>query len=1531
MNAKAKEVIMKIINCCIAITLIAVALFVGGSTEVQAATCTVTNLSDSGVGSLRQAILDANANPGPDTIVFEVAGTINVSSQLPELSDGGTTIDGTTAPGYTGSPVVVLRGGGWYPSGLKITSANNIVRGLQIDSFRYCARGAIEIVGSSASGNVIAGNFIGDVGAVALPNFYGIYVDGSPNNRIGSDGDGVDDAAEGNLISGNYNGAVYIIGTSATGNTIAGNLIGTDYSGTVALLPSSNHIRIEDAPANTIGGTTPGARNVIVRGYLRITGSDAIGNVVQGNFFGTDITGTIELGGNGIQIRYGASGNLIGGTVSGARNIIVATSSDGVLIEGEGVETTDNLVQGNLIGTDVTGTIALGSGRAVTIVQASNNTIGGTTSSARNILAATSQGVWIGGLGATGNVVQGNFIGTDITGTHALNNYDGIWISGHEADENMNNIIGGTEPGAGNLISGCAYDGIVLLDDSGGNIIQGNFIGTDVTGTISLPNGRDGIRIYTPRNTIGGNTPGAGNVICSNGGEGINIPTLVDNTFNSGNLVQGNYIGTDKSGTRMLGNTGNGVKIGGMNTTVGGPPSEAANTIAFNGGDGVVSVNVENTIRFNSIFSNSGLGIDIADNGVSINDPGDTNFEQNFPVITSATFDGANTTISGIINSKANTTFLIDLYGNTTGDPSGYGEGETYLGTTTSLTDGAGNGTWTLDVAGDVTGLVLSSTATDPTGNTSEFSAPQQTNTAPMVVDDAYNVNEDNTLNVEAPGVLGNDTDAESDPLMAILVSDVSHGTLTLNADGSFTYTPDADFNGTDTFTYKANDGTADSDPATVTITVDPVNDAPVANDQSVTTDEDTAVSITLTALDVDGDVLTYRVVTPPAYGSLSGTAPNLTYTPDLNYNGSDSFTYKANDGTVDSTVATVSITIRAVNDAPVAVDDAYSVDEDAALTVPASGVLTNDTDVEGDALTAVLVSGVSNGALTLHADGSFTYTPNADFNGMDSFTYKANDGTVDSDPATVTITVDPVNDAPVAADDTYSVDEDSTLTVGAPGVLSNDIDVDGDSLTAILVSPPANGTLTFNVNGSFTYEPDHDFNGTDSFSYQANDGTATSNVATVTIAVNSVNDAPVAENDIAETDENVPVDIDVLANDSDVDDDTLTVISVTDGANGTVAILDGSVRYSPNVGFAGEDSFTYTISDGNGGTATATVAVTVIPANKPPTASAGGPYSGDEGSAIVLSGASASDPDNDPLTISWGVDSALCSFDDATALKPTLTCDDNGSYIVTLTVDDGVNDPVSSSADVTVNNVAPSIDAITAPVDPVNINDQPVSVEVTFSDPGTADTHDVTWVWDGVSSDTQYGATSPASQAHTYAEAGVYVVTVTVTDDDGGSATQAYEFIVIYDPEGGFVTGGGWIDSPAGAYAPDQSLTGKANFGFVSKYKKGADTPTGETEFQFKVADLNFHSDSYDWLVVAGPKAMYKGVGTINGAGNYGFMLSAIDEKLTPSTDVDLFRIKIWDKDNDDVIVYDNQMGAEDDADPTTAIGGGSIVIHKE
>ena len=228
---------------------------------------------------------------------------------------------------------------------------------------------------------------------------------------------------------------------------------------------------------------------------------------------------------------------------------------------------------------------------------------------------------------------------------------------------------------------------------------------------------------------------------------------------------------------------------------------------------------------------------------------------------------------------------------------------------------------------------------------------------------------------------------------------------------------------------------------------------------------------------------------------------------------------------------------------------------------------------------------------------------------------------------------------------------------------------------------------------------------------------------------------------------------------------------------------------------------------------------------------------------------------------------------------------------------------------------------------------DQSALVSIEFTDLNVDDTHTAIFDWgDNIGATTVNVASGARTveDTYTYTQAGVYTVTLTVSDGYCEDSSAIYEYIVVYDPNGGFVTGGGWIDSPEGAYPADPTLTGKASFGFVSKYKKGATIPTGETEFQFKVADLNFHSAAYEWLVIAGARAMYKGTGTVNGEGNYGFMLTAIDEKLTPSTDVDMFRIKIWDIDNGDAIVYDNQIGDDDDAELTTGIGGGSIVIHK-
>jgi len=325
---------------------------------------------------------------------------------------------------------------------------------------------------------------------------------------------------------------------------------------------------------------------------------------------------------------------------------------------------------------------------------------------------------------------------------------------------------------------------------------------------------------------------------------------------------------------------------------------------------------------------------------------------------------------------------------------------------------------------------------------------------------------------------------------------------------------------------------------------------------------------------------------------------------------------------------------------------------------------------------------------------------------------------------------------------------------------------------------------------------------------------------------------------------------------------------------------------------------------------------------NNPPIADANGPYYGDEGSSISLDGTGSSDPDGDTLTYSWSVDnSSLCSFDDPTSSTPDLTCTNNGGFIVNLEVDDG-QDTDSETADLMVYNVAPTVGPINVDSTLVAVG-TPINASADFTDPGTNDTHTADWEWgDTTTSAGTVVGLSVGPDSHAYSEAGIYTIQLTVTDDDGDSGQSLFQYVVVYDPSAGFITGGGWFWSEPGAYVPDPNLEGKTNFGFVSKYKKGATIPEGNTEFQFHAGDLNFHFDSYDWLVVTGSNyARLKGVGTIdNGASEYKFMLWAGDG--TSVEKADTFRIKIWwEEDEVENVVYDNGMGQE--------IGGGNIVVH--
>lgn len=335
---------------------------------------------------------------------------------------------------------------------------------------------------------------------------------------------------------------------------------------------------------------------------------------------------------------------------------------------------------------------------------------------------------------------------------------------------------------------------------------------------------------------------------------------------------------------------------------------------------------------------------------------------------------------------------------------------------------------------------------------------------------------------------------------------------------------------------------------------------------------------------------------------------------------------------------------------------------------------------------------------------------------------------------------------------------------------------------------------------------------------------------------------------------------------------------------------------------------------------------------NQPPTAEAGGPYTTDEGSPVVLNASGSSDPDGDPLNYAWDLDND--SVFETPGMTATLTPLDGPATIeVGLQVTDGKGGVATDTVKINVNNVAPVVCPVIVPIEPQPVN-KSINVSALFTDAGILDTHitginygDGT-ITPGTVSETD--GSGSANGSHIYTAAGLYRVKVNVTDKDGGAGTATAElYVVIYDPNGGFVTGGGWINSLAGSYVADPTLSGKANFGFVSKYQKGATKPSGNTEFQFHAGDLNFHSNIYEWLVIAGAKAQYKGNGTINGAGDYGFMLTAIDSAINGGGNADKFRFKIWDV-AANITVYDNQLGAIDSADPTTVIQGGNIVIHK-
>ncbi|MGR5311748.1 retention module-containing protein, partial [Photobacterium damselae] len=531
-------------------------------------------------------------------------------------------------------------------------------------------------------------------------------------------------------------------------------------------------------------------------------------------------------------------------------------------------------------------------------------------------------------------------------------------------------------------------------------------------------------------------------------------------------------------------------------------------------------------------------------------------------------------------------------------------------------------------------------------------------------------------------------TDADGDNLTFKPGSDPTNGSVTVNSDGSWEYVPNPDFNGEDSFTVVVDDGNGGSDTITVTVNVTPVNDAPVGEDVSAETQEETAVTGQLTATDVDGDNLTFKPGTNPENGSVTINADgSWEYVPNPDFNGEDSFTVVVDDGNGGTDTITVTVNVTPVNDAPVGENVSAETQEETAVT----GQLTA-TDVDGDNLIFKPGTNPENGSVTVNPDGSWEYVPNTDFNGEDSFTVVVDDGNGGTDTITVTVNVTPINDAPVGEDVSAETQEETAVT----GQLTA-TDVDGDNLTFKQGSDPTNGSVTVNPDGSWEYVPNPDFNGEDSFTVVVDDGNGGTDTITVTVNVTPANDAPVGEDVTAETQEETAVTGQLTA--TDVDGDNLTFKPGSDPTNGSVTVNpDGSWEYVPNPDFNGEDSFTVVVDDGNGGTDTITVTVNVTPVNDAPV---GEDVSAETQEETAVTGQlTATDVDGDNLTFKPGSDptngSVTVNPDGSWEYVPNPNF--NGEDSFTVVVDDGNG----------------GTDTITVTVNVIPVNDAPVGENVT-------------------------------------------------------------------------------------------------------------------------------------------------------------------------------------------------------------------------
>ena len=689
----------------------------------------VTTTADVGPGSLRAAIYYATDHPG-SVVKFNIPASdpgysngvfnIHLTGHLPPLVANGMVIDGSTQPGFTSKPLIVVDASQILPETFTsdtvlVYSSSNQLKNISFTGFDW---NGLTLEYADATNNTISGCWFGldSTGTNAAPNAYqGILIaSGASGNIIGGT-----NALARNVISGNTQYGVFITDSNTTGNVVLGNYIGTDFSGSNALANGLSGVFVGNgASGNIIGGTNALGRNVMSGNsqYGVIITSNTTGNVVLGNYLGVNAGGSLMVSNalGGVFLAAGASQNIIGGTNAGAGNVISGNLGNGILLRGSNV--VNNAVQGNFIGTDATGTNALPNTVAgVTIdTGSSSNLIGGLVAGARNVISGNNlgydYGVIITGAGTSGNVVEGNYVGLGANGETAVSNYFGMMVSGGATD----NTFGGTVAGARNVISGNFSYGMLVKDPgTSGNVVEGNYVGLAAGGVTAVPDDF-GVIVYNgaTNNLIGGTSAGAANYVSGN-----YYGVCITDPGTSGNFVEGNFIGTDWTGTNGVGNYENvALQNNATGNFIGGIGAGAGNVIAFAGWDGVVLYGAgatNNSIRGNSVFDNYNLGIDLT---------GVANNLQNAPVITNAFGYGTGTIVSGTLNSSAAGIFFIDVYRNIVPGSGGYGQGQFYVGTVSVATDGSGNATFACtNSSGNYAGQYITATATSAGGDTSEF------------------------------------------------------------------------------------------------------------------------------------------------------------------------------------------------------------------------------------------------------------------------------------------------------------------------------------------------------------------------------------------------------------------------------------------------------------------------------------------------------------------------------------------------------------------------------------------------------------------------------------------------------------------------------------------------------------------------------------------------------------------------------------------------------------------------------------------